>query len=50
MIVNQFKIYVYGEMYIVDEYDDGIFNCLSYNVTENSLNEIRAKLKEIIEN
>lgn len=43
-IVNQHKIYVYGEMYIVDEYADNTFGINDY-LFADSIDELKKMIK-----
>ena len=45
-IKKQFKIYIYGEIYNIDEYDGGGFGWADF-VFGETLNELKNKLKEI---
>lgn len=45
-IKKQFKIYIYGEQYNIDEYDSGEFGWADF-VFGKTLNELKNKLKEI---
>lgn len=46
-IVNQVKIYIYGEMYPVDEYQDGSWGWAEV-IFADSLDELKSKLKEVL--
>lgn len=47
-IVNQHKIYVYGKLYIVDEYKDGIFginDCLFADTIEELIEMVKSEVE-----
>ena len=48
VITNQFKIYIYGEIYNIDEYEGGSFGWANLIFAE-TLNELKTKLKKIEE-
>lgn len=47
-IVNQEKIYIYGDMYPVDKYQDGAWGWAEL-IFANSLDGLKQKLKEMLQ-